>query len=85
MINNKVRTSIYINLEMKEKAKELFKHYGLSLSDAFNIFLTKSVDTQGIPFDIKRPTKELESSINELKNNKTTPYSLDELKNDLNL
>ena len=39
----KVRTNVYLDKELKEKAKELFKEYGLSLSDALNIFLAHVV------------------------------------------
>ena len=39
----KVRTNVYLDRELKEKAKELFKEYGLSLSDALNIFLAQVV------------------------------------------
>ena len=39
----KVRTNVYLDRELKEKAKKIFKAYGLSLSDAFNLFLAKVV------------------------------------------
>ena len=39
----KIRTNVYLDAEIKTKAKEIFKKYGVSLSDAINIFLTQSV------------------------------------------
>jgi DNA-damage-inducible protein J len=54
----KVRTNVYLDAIMKEKAQEVFKTYGMGLSDAFNIFLSQSVMEKGIPFQIKIPNKE---------------------------
>ena len=52
---NKVRTNVYLDKTMKEQAKDIFKQYGMGLSDAFNIFLSQSVMEKGIPFQIKIP------------------------------
>ncbi len=38
--------------------QEIFNQYGLSLSQAVNIFLTQSVLNRGIPFNIKIPNDE---------------------------
>ena len=51
----KVRTNVYLDRAVKDKAKELFKQYNLSLSDALNIFLSQSVLEQGMPFEVKLP------------------------------
>jgi DNA-damage-inducible protein J len=51
----KVRTNVYLDASMKEKAQEIFKTYGMGLSDAFNIFLSQSVLERGIPFQVKIP------------------------------
>jgi len=51
----KVRTNVYLDSDMKMKAKEIFKHYGVSLSDAINMFLTQSVMEKGLPFEMKIP------------------------------
>ena len=58
MTSSKVRTNVYLDSEMKAKAKEIFKHYGVSLSDAINMFLTQSVLERGLPFELKIPNKE---------------------------
>ena len=54
----KVRTNIYLNLEVKKKAKKVLEQYGLSLSDAVNIFLTQVTLERGFPFPIRIPNEE---------------------------
>lgn len=56
--NDKVRTNVYLDVAMKKKAQEIFKAYGIGLSDAFNMFLTQAVLERGIPFEIKIPNEE---------------------------
>ena len=58
MTSSKVRTNVYLDSEMKAKAKEIFKQYGVSLSDAINMFLTQSVLERGLPFELKIPNEE---------------------------
>ena len=55
MTSKKIRTSVYLDEEIKNEAKELFGKYNISLSDAVNMFLSQSVITQGLPFDMKIP------------------------------
>ncbi|WP_307738693.1 type II toxin-antitoxin system RelB/DinJ family antitoxin [uncultured Parolsenella sp.] len=38
--------------EVKERATEIYSHWGLSLSDAINVFLVKSIDVGGLPFSM---------------------------------
>ena len=38
---NKIRTNVYLDATTKEKAQEIFKQYGLGLSEAFNFFNSK--------------------------------------------
>lgn len=40
--------------EVKSQAESLFSSLGLTLTDAINIFLHKSIDEGGIPFDVRR-------------------------------
>ncbi len=51
----KVRTNVYLDAKIKEKAQKIFQAYGLGLSEAFNIFLSQAVLEKGIPFQIKIP------------------------------
>ncbi|CAA6821162.1 MAG: DNA-damage-inducible protein J [uncultured Sulfurovum sp.] len=57
-VQEKSRTNIYVDVNMKNQAKEIFNQYGLSLSQAVNIFLTQSVLNRGLPFDVKIPNDE---------------------------
>ena len=81
---NKVRTNVYLDSDTKQKAQEIFKQYGLGLSEAFNIFLTQSVLERGIPFEIKIPNDITLEAIKDARANKNmTKVSLDDLKKDL--
>lgn len=57
--SQKIRTSVYLDQEVKDQAKQLFKKYQISLSDAVNMFLSQSVLEQGLPFQMRIP-KEVE-------------------------
>jgi len=82
--NEKTRTNVYLNTAMKKKAQEIFKQYGMGLSDAFNIFLTQSVMEKGIPFQIKIPNDETAKVIKEARESKNmTKISLDDLKKEM--
>ncbi len=81
---NKIRTNVYLDATTKEKAQEIFKQYGLGLSEAFNIFLTQSVLQRGIPFEIKIPNDETLEAIKDarLKRN-MKKATLDDLKKEI--
>ena len=51
--------------EVKEEAGELFDSLGITLSDAINLFLVQSIQTGGIPFEIKRKQKSVDEEIEE--------------------
>jgi len=65
MTASKVRTNVYLDSDMKEQAKQIFKKYGVSLSDAINMFLTQSVMERGLPFEMKLPNEETIKAIKE--------------------
>lgn len=48
-VEGKYRTSE----ETKAHAAEIYSKWGLSLSDAINVFLVKSVEVGGLPFEMK--------------------------------
>jgi len=57
------QTSIKVDPVAWENAKEIFAGYGISVSDAINIFLHKVQKVGGLPFEMreqeyKEPTKE---------------------------
>ena len=43
MATTKIRSNVYLDKEIKESAKEIFKEYGLSLSDGINTLLNRVV------------------------------------------
>lgn len=67
MTATKVRTNVYLDADIKTQAKEVFKRYGVSLSDAINIFLTQSVMEKGLPFEMKIPNDETKKAIKDAK------------------
>lgn len=67
MTTSKVRTNVYLDSDMKAQAKEIFKRYGVSLSDAINMFLTQSVMERGLPFKMKIPNSETIQAIEDAK------------------
>ncbi len=77
----KTRTNVYLDTNMKKQAQEIFKRYGMGLSDAFNIFLSQSVMEQGIPFDVKIPNEDTAKTIQDAREGKNmTKISLKDLK-----
>ncbi len=38
-MSDKIRSNIYLDVNLKKQAKEIFKSYGLNLSDGINILL----------------------------------------------
>lgn len=48
------------NERIKERATEIYAQWGLSLSDAINAFLVKSVEVNGLPFEMRTETPSYE-------------------------
>jgi len=69
MTASKVRTNVYLDSETKQKAKEIFKTYGVSLSDAINMFLAQSVLERGLPFEMRIPNDETIKAIEDARAN----------------
>lgn len=42
--------------EVKREATEVYARWGLSLNDAINTFLVKSIEVGGLPFDLRPET-----------------------------
>jgi DNA-damage-inducible protein J len=66
----KERSNLYLDADVKEKAKKILSRYGLSLSDAVNIFLTQVVLERGIPFRIRIPNEETRKVLEEVRERK---------------
>jgi DNA-damage-inducible protein J len=61
------QTSIKVDPQAWDEAKEIFKKYNLTVSDAVNIFLNKVRLEKGMPFDLHLPRKSDSGYIDELR------------------
>jgi DNA-damage-inducible protein J len=50
-----VVTNIRLDKDLKSEATELFLDLGLTLSQAFTVFLKQALLHQGLPFAVERP------------------------------
>lgn len=77
--------TVRVDEELKKEAVALYKDLGMDMSTAINIFLKQSVQTQGIPFPIRRFNKKTERAFLEAEQGQTKVFdSVDELFEDLN-
>lgn len=77
-------TSIRLDSDTKEIAAEVFKQYGMSLSDGINLFCKQVAMTHSIPFELKVPTDRMQKALDELAAKKGKKFdSMEELKKDL--
>lgn len=44
-----------VNSEIKTNAESIFSSLGMTLTEAINVFLHKSVMEGGLPFDVRQP------------------------------
>ena len=61
----KETTSIKLDVEIKAKAKEIFKELGITMGEAVNIFLSQVTLHKGLPFEVKIPNEETKRAIEE--------------------
>ena len=47
--------NVRIDPETKASAEKLFSSFGITVTDAINIFLRKSIMEGGLPFEMKQP------------------------------
>jgi DNA-damage-inducible protein J len=59
----KETTSIKLDVEVKSKAKEIFKELGITMGEAVNIFLSQVALHKGLPFEVKIPNEETKKAI----------------------
>jgi len=62
-ISIKETTSIKLDVEIKAKAKEIFKELGITMGEAVNIFLNQVALHKGLPFEVKIPNDETKQAI----------------------
>jgi len=53
--------NIRIDPETKSSAEKLFASFGITITDAINIFLRKSIMEGGLPFEVKQPRYNIET------------------------
>ena len=58
---------VRIDPEIKTNIEELYSSFGITVSDAINIFFRKSLMVGGLPFDVRQPryNAETEAAIQE--------------------
>lgn len=81
------QTSIKVDPTAWNEAKEIFKEYNLTLSDAINIFLNKVRLEKGMPFEIKLPQKPNSDYLEHLRTRETKVdknINIDTLMNEMN-
>ena len=76
--NQKIRTSVYLDKQLKDEAKELFKKFHMTLNEAFNMFLAQSVMEQAIPFQSRVPNEETRKAMQEVLNGETEPVTFEQ-------
>jgi len=80
----KTQTTIRVDELNYYLAKEILAKLGLSYSQAISVFNNMIVMHQGLPFDVKIPTKETQKALDELKARDGKSFkSVDELFDDL--
>ena len=66
--------NVRVDSELKKNAENLFDDLGLNMSVAITMFLKSAVSHNGIPFEVKRQTSNVETMValaeyEEMKNN----------------
>ena len=78
------QTSIKVDPVAWESAKQIFKEYGITASDAINMFLNQVRLYKGLPFEVKIPSDRLQKAIDEANNDKLKRFdNLDDFIKDL--
>lgn len=55
--------NVRIDPETKLSAEKLFSSFGITVTDAINIFLRKSIMEGGLPFEVKQPRYNAETEV----------------------
>ena len=77
----KVQTSLRIEKEPFNEAKDILNALGMNFSQAVNIFTNMVVQSRGLPFEVKIPNKETANIIKEARlGTGVDDFSIDELK-----
>jgi len=67
--------NIRLDPEVKLSAERLFSNFGITVTDAVNIFLSRALMEGGLPFDVKqpRPNAETLEAFEEVRRMKANP------------
>ncbi len=78
MSNIEVR--LRVDSELKENAENVFNSMGMTISEAIRVFLTQSVNSDGLPFrpHLKKPSQTSIQAFSEVENGKYTDLSIEE-------
>lgn len=62
--------SVRMDSEVKNQSEAIFNELGLNLTTAINVFLRKSIQSGGFPFDVRldEPSKDLLMAVQEAEN-----------------
>jgi DNA-damage-inducible protein J len=72
------QTSIKVDPIAWDSAKEIFKEYNMTVSDAINIFLNRVRLERGLPFDIKIPSDSTLEAMEQIKRGEVVRYTSDD-------
>jgi DNA-damage-inducible protein J len=64
--------TVRLDPEIKTEVEKIYSRYGMTLSDALTVFLHKSIEVRGLPFDL-RPNQEILQAIAEAQDMKKHP------------
>ncbi len=77
----KETTSVKLDKEAKDEAKRIFKQLGLTMGEAFNLFLYQVKMNNGLPFEVKIPNKTTKKAMEETREGKNIEaFSLKDIK-----
>ncbi len=92
IMTQKVRSNVYLDTELKESAREMFKNYGLSLSDGINFLLKQATEKKSPILDLNieqiNPNDPDYKLIEEARKNRANGekiYSLEEVMKEFNV
>jgi DNA-damage-inducible protein J len=79
-ITLKETTSVKLDKQSKENAKVIFKELGITMGDAFNMFLSQVNLHHGLPFEVKIPNETTLKTIEEAREGKDVEeFSINEI------
>ena len=66
--------SVQVDLQDKEKANDILKSLGLNMSTYVNMAIKQLLYMNGLPFEVKSPIKETDTSFSDKEINKNNRY-----------